>query len=385
MFSLVIITTHPIQYYAPFFQVLAKEKKLKIKVFYTWGESVLQDKFDPDFGKHIEWDIPLLDGYDYHFTKNISKEPGSAHFKGIINPYLITEIKAEKPDAILIYGYAYHSHLKLIRYFKGKVPIWLRGDSTLLDKTAGWKNILKKLYLNWVYKHIDKALYVGQHNRDYFLRYGLKENQLVFIPHAIDNQRFAENRNEEALDLRKKLGLKTSDVLVLFAGKLEPKKNPEILFKAITALNRENIHLLFVGNGVLEKKLKADASTSLSMTHIHFMDFQNQAYMPVVYQACDLFCLPSKGPGETWGLAVNEAMAAGKAILVSDRTGCATDLVREGVNGAIFKSENAKDLETKLKMLSDKELLVTMGEQSERIISNWSYEQQAENIVKALL
>jgi glycosyltransferase involved in cell wall biosynthesis len=383
MFNLTIITTHPIQYYAPFFQELAKEKKLNIKVFYTWGSKVLDDKFDPDFGKHIQWDIPLLEGYDYHFTKNIAKEPSSAHFKGIINPHLITEVEAEKPNAILIYGYAYQSHLKLIRYFKGKVPIWFRGDSTLLDKTAGWKFFLKRLYLNWVYKHIDKALYVGQHNRDYFLKYGVKENQLVFLPHAIDNQRFAEDRREEALNLRKKLGLKYSDILVLFAGKLEPKKNPEILLEAFIELNMEKVHLLYVGNGFLEKGLKSKVE-SKKLQNVYFMDFQNQAYMPVVYQACDLFCLPSKGPGETWGLAINEAMAAGKAVLVSDKAGCTKDLVKHKLNGLTFEAENLEDLKAKLEYQCIKKRLIDMGKESPELISNWSFSKQIELLTKLM-
>ena len=93
------------------------------------------------------------------------------------------------------------------------------------------------------------------------------------------------------------------------------------------------------------------------------MDFQSQQKHPAVYQACDLFCLPSRGPGETWGLAVNEAMASGKAVLVSDKVGCATDLVKEGVNGYVFESGNEGDLFEKLEVLvADKERLSTMGQ-----------------------
>ncbi|MGN6533252.1 MAG: glycosyltransferase family 1 protein, partial [Ginsengibacter sp.] len=83
---LAIITTHPIQYNAPLFSLLAKRNTINIKVFYTWGEKVLQDKFDPGFGKNINWDIPLLEGYDFQFVSNISADPGSHHFGGIDNP-----------------------------------------------------------------------------------------------------------------------------------------------------------------------------------------------------------------------------------------------------------------------------------------------------------
>ena len=94
MKRLAVITTHPIQYNAPLFKLLADRGVLQIKVFYTWGGKVLTEKYDPGFGKTINWDIPLLEGYEYSFVKNISLEPGSYHFKGIINPSLNEEVKA---------------------------------------------------------------------------------------------------------------------------------------------------------------------------------------------------------------------------------------------------------------------------------------------------
>ena len=100
MKKLAIISSHPIQYNAPLFELLHRNGKVRIKVFYTWGKNVLKEKFDPGFGKVIEWDIPLLDGYEYTFVKNKSKKPGSHHFKGIINPTLIREIKEWEADAL---------------------------------------------------------------------------------------------------------------------------------------------------------------------------------------------------------------------------------------------------------------------------------------------
>jgi len=103
--------------------------------------------------------------------------------------------------------------------------------------------------------------------------------------------------------------------------------------------------------------------------------------MPVIYQACDLFCLPSKGPGETWGLAVNEAMACSKAVLVSDKCGCAIDLVQNEKNGAIFKSDSLTDLTSTLKKLTrDKHLLTNYGEFSNSIIQSWNFL----NVAKAI-
>ncbi|KQC02435.1 glycosyltransferase family 4 protein [Pedobacter sp. Hv1] len=374
--KLAIISTHPIQYYAPIFRLL--DNKMDIQVFYTRGDV---PQYDHGFKKNISWDIPLTDGYTYEFLENTAKDKGSHHFKGIINPNAITKINDFKPDAILIYGWAYQSHLKIMRHFKGKILIYFRGDSTLIDQQPGFKNILRSIFLKWVYQHIDTAFYVGTANYAYFKKYGLKEKQLVFAPHAIDNTRFSTDRKDEADQLREKLNIDKEDILILFAGKLEPKKDPELLLDAFIKLNSTNIHLLFVGNGVLEEQLKAKVKND-HLENVLFMDFQNQTQMPVVYQACDLFCLPSKGPGETWGLAVNEAMAAGKAVLVSDKVGCASDLVTNHT-GAIFKSRDLADLSQKLIALTkDKTILKINGQNAFITIQNWSFEQQINAISK---
>ncbi len=395
MKKLAIIITHPIQYYVPVFRLLAKQCVLK--VFYTWGAAGIEAKHDPGFGKSIAWDLPLLEGYDYELLENVAKEPGSHHGKGIVNPAIIVKLTEFAADVILVYGYSYHSHFRAMRHFKGKIPIWFRGDSTLLDEKPGLKALLKQVYLRWVYSYVDKAFYVGTQNKAYFKKYGLKKNQLIFAPHAIDKERFAEDRKQEGLALRKRLGIEENSTLILFAGKLEPKKNPELLLEAFLKLSNEkritnngkqsnNYHLLFVGNGLLEAKLKQIAKREQQTTkNIHFMDFQNQTQMPVVYQACDIFCLPSQGPGETWGLAVNEAMAAEKAIIVSDKVGCATDLVFDNANGFIFKSNDADDLKEKLGTLfKQPNLIDEFGKQSEQIITNWTFEKQVNTLIKEL-
>ena len=382
MKQLAIITTHPIQYYAPVFKLLHQRQLINIKVFYTWGKDAIK-KYDPGFNKEIEWDIPLLDGYPFEWVINTSSQPGSHHFNGIVNPDLNKQLTDFNPDAILVFGWSYNSHLKTMRYFKNKTPVYFRGDSTLLDEQKGIKNTLKSLYLKWVYSHIDHAFYVGTNNKSYFKKYGLKKTQLSFAPHAIDNERFGVDRSAEAIELRAGLGLVPTDILILFAGKFEEKKDPLLLLDTFLQLGQTNCHLLFAGNGALESRLKQRAG---GINNIHFMDFQNQAYMPVIYQACDLFCLPSKGPGETWGLAVNEAMASGKAIIVSDKAGCAADLVKDDDNGATFISGDVDDLLQKLKsIVASKGKLNQYGKHSLNHIKDWNFTNIAMAIESKLL
>lgn len=383
--KLAIITTHPIQYNAPLFEMLSQRSIVDIKVFYTWGESVMKSKYDPGFKKNITWDIPLLIGYEYTFVKNISKHPGSNHYRGIINPTLINEIETWGADAILVFGWKFKSHLKCLKYFSKKITVLFRGDSTLLDNAQkGFKSIIKSLILKSVYKHIDYCLYVGNENKKYYLKYGIKEKQLIFAPHAIDNTRF---NVKSVFTLREHLYINKNNFVFLFAGKLEHKKNPILLLNAFIVLNIPNTNLIIVGNGELELDIKNIISkTEQSIRERIFMiDFQNQQRMPMVYKTADVFVLPSQGPGETWGLAVNEAMASGVPVIVSNKCGCFSDLIEDYKNGILFKSNDLNSLIAAMKfMVEHKDQKRLMGKNAVEFILNWSYKKVCTSVESIL-
>lgn len=345
MKKLAIISTHPIQYNAPLFRLLAESKTLHPRVFYTWEQSGKGAKYDPGFGKNIEWDIPLLEGYEFEFVTNTADDPGTHHFKGMINPGLNPAIEAWKPDVLLVYGWSYDSHLKALRHFHGRIPVLFRGDSTLLNEKPGLRKMLRRVFLTWVYRHVDYALYVGTNNKDYFLKHGLKQRQLVLAPHAVDNRRFSASdaeRRAEAAEWKRSLGIKPDERVVLYAGKLETYKDPAFIVGLAERWKELPVRVILVGNGQLEKELKERAK---DIPGIIFLDFQNQSRMPVVYRLADVFILSSHsqthGAGmstqnETWGLGANEAMACGCGLMLCSGVGGAVDLVREGVNGIIF-------------------------------------------------
>jgi glycosyltransferase involved in cell wall biosynthesis len=105
----------------------------------------------------------------------------------------------------------------------------------------------------------------------------------------------------------------------------------------------------------------------------------------MVYRLGDVLVLPSRGPGETWGLAVNEAMASERPAIVSDRVGCAPDLIVQDKTGAIFRSEDVEALTTTLRaMLDNRAKIPTMGVAAAAHISGWSIEKQADQMVTAI-
>lgn len=381
--KIAIVTTHPIQYNAPWFRLLAAGGKVKPKVFYTWSQVEGGNQYDPGFGKNVKWDIPLLEGYEYSFVNNVANRPGSHHRKGINNPTLIKEIEAWKPDAVLVFGWNFVSHLQCIRYFHKKIPVLFRGDSTLLRNQNLILRTARLVYLKWVYSFIDFALYVGTENRKYFKKYGLQESQLIFAPHAIDTDRFADKDGcyqSLANTWKLKLGIPDNRLVILYAGKFEEIKCPSIIIYLAKKLSGYPVHFIMAGNGPLENDLKLKAS---AINQITFVDFQNQQQMPVLYRLADFFILTSAS--ETWGLGINEAMASGRAVIARNTCGCAVDLVEEGVNGFVFDFLDINALISKIQIIiEDKLEWSKMGKKSMEKIASYSFGEILKSIEEIL-
>ena len=386
---LAVVTTHPVQYYAPLFRQLAERGVVEVHVFYGWRGAV-EATADPGFGTTFAWDVPLLDGYAHTFVENVSPDPGTHHAAGIDAPGMVAAIEAWAPDAVLVLGWNYRAHREVMRAFHGRVPVLFRGDSTLLDETGGvagrLRTLARRLALRWIYRTVDHAVYVGTRNRAYFEAHGLQEGQLTWAPHAVDNDRFAGEAGgpvdyeAEALAWRETLGLDATDRVIVFVGKLEPKKAPDVLLDAFERLPAGSAHLIYCGTGPLEDDLRHRAR---QRGDVHFVGFQNQSRMPVAYRLGNVLLLPSRGPGETWGLAVNEAMASGRAVIVSDRVGCAPDLVTDQ-NGRVVPADDPDALASALAEVLSPGVAEAMGRASRELIAEWSMEEAARGIEHAV-
>ena len=114
--------------------------------------------------------------------------------------------------------------------------------------------------------------------------------------------------------------------------------------------------------------------------------------MPRTYAAGDVMVLPSYGAGETWGLAVNEAMCLGRPVIASDHVGCAADLVKPEQTGLIFPAGDVEALAHCLRRAlgqsrgaeGDRSPLCQWGQAGQAHISHYSYDQATEGLLEAL-
>lgn len=383
------LLSHPIQYFSPLLELLAKQDNITLKVYYCSDHGVSQ-KIDKEFGRIVTWDIPLLDGYEYEFLNNTSSNPSVTNFWGLINLGIFAKLRKDKPDILIVHGWGYFTHWFAISTAKLLgIRVWLRGETPLKQEIAqkkdknSWRNYLYKYFL---FKGIDKFLYIGLENKKFYNHFGISDNDLIFAPYCIDNQRFVNSYNSiksQKNSLRKNLGIADLTTVFLFCGKLIDKKQPLLLLEAYKNMKSLNKALLLVGDGNLQSAVNEYISAN-NLVNIHVLGFKNQSELAQYYTMADIFVLPSTF-GETWGLVANEAMNFELPLLVSDMVGCVEDLVIEGENGYVFENENSVDLQIKMDMMIENRNFMTLaGKKSHKLIQNYSIETIVRNLKEGI-
>jgi len=348
MKRLAILASHPIQYYSPLFRDISKH--LDLTVFYG-HEATAQDQAKAGFGVRFDWDVDLLTGYRSEFLRNTSRYPGLDSFSGIDTPEIGSRLKHGNFDALLLMGWHRKCFIQALLTAKRiRLPVMVRGDSHLQTPRSWLKRKSKDLIYPHFLKMFDAALVVGERNRLYWNHYSYPPDQIFHSPHCVDNDWFAVNASLEAgLELRRSLSVSHDTKLVLFAGKLVAFKRPCDLIQAVSKVNSK-IDVVVAGDGELAGEIRALAESK--NVNLHMLGFCNQSRMPSVYAACDLLVLPSDAR-ETWGLVVNEALAASRPVLISDHVGCAPDMAALLGSNVVFALGDTEHLAKQMRVQLD--------------------------------
>jgi glycosyltransferase involved in cell wall biosynthesis len=385
--KIVFINTHPVQYLAPLYQEMASgQTNFELEVWYCTTHG-LNAEVDKQFGRAIQWDVPLLEGYRHRFLKNYALQPSIYSFWGMLNLEIFEGIaRLPKRSAIVVLGWNNFSYLAAI--VTAKIfghSVCLRCENTLKKETLR-RGVLKRLQravLRYaVFPLIDYFLYVGEQNKHFYRQYGVESKKLIFSPYAVDNRRF---RSEAAVltpqkqQLRMSMELPTDKKVVLFTGKFVPVKRVFDLLDAFHQVRELDAVLVLVGDGELKDELLRRIQDLRLDKQVFLPGFANQREIARYYALADVLILCSES--ETWGLSVNEALNFGLPVLVSDTVGCAEDLVRDGENGFIFPKGNtvqlAKDLRFVLENHAWRETAATASRQ---IVSRYSYSHTIQNL-----
>jgi glycosyltransferase involved in cell wall biosynthesis len=376
--NILVFTTHPIQYQVPLFKLLSKNKNLNVKVIYASNHGAI-NSIDKDFQVKFSWDINMFNGYNYEILEK--KINVNSFFLNTNKIY--SKFREKKIDLCLILGWNNLFYLKAIfwSFFFG-VPIIARAESNLLKKDSLIKKTLKKIVFYIFFKLFHKFLYIGKANYDFYKNYGVSNEKLIPGPYSVDNN-FFNNFKINKIKIKSELKISKNKIIYIFSGKFIPRKRPLDILYAILDLREKklNYHFIFIGDGQ-QKKECIDFAKKNCLSNITFLGFVNQRKIREYYAIADIIIMPSEY--ETWGLAVNEAMASGCACIVSNKCGCFKDLVYtrgEKKNGFIYQvGDIAKIKELFIFFDKNKKKIKNMKKNSLSIIQNFNLKKTSESI-----
>jgi glycosyltransferase involved in cell wall biosynthesis len=383
--SVAHLVSHPVQYYVPLYRELASRPAIALTVYY-YSSATLREFHDPGFGRAVRWDTELLDGYRARFCASAERARVGGGWRRQPNWDVVREVVRGGFDVVWLHGYNHPTSVLAAMAARAVgARLLIREDQTLLDPRPWWKRAAKAVILRALFSQAT-GLYVGARNRQYFAHYGIPDCRLFAAPHCVDNTLFrarAAALASERQVIRARLGISDGAPVVLFCGKLIDKKQPRLLLEAYDRIRRERAcWLLLAGDGA-ERAAIETFVRSRGLPRVVLAGFLNQSELPAAYTAADLLVLPSAWH-ETWGLVVNEAMNFGLPVVVSDKVGCAADLVRHGWNGFVVPHRDAEALAEAIgRLVVDPLLRAEFGARSRALVEAYSIERCADGIVAA--
>jgi glycosyltransferase involved in cell wall biosynthesis len=310
-------------------------------------------------------------------------------FWSLVCPGVWTEIRSGRHDAVWLHGYAYAADVLAFLAAKSRgLPVFYRSETHLGLQRSGWKRRLRDWVLSTAARFVDAFLAIGTANRDYYRALGVPEHKIFDVPYTVDNDRFMASAKLNAAErqtVRQKFGLPPGRPVVLFASKLVTRKHPDHLVHVMARLRDEGVEasLLFVGSGEMEPALRSLVVHYNLDRSVFFGGFVNQAELPRVYAASDVFVLPAEN--EPWGLIVNEVLCAGVPVIVAHEVGCVPDLVHHGENGLLVQAGDIGSLTDAVRrLLLDDHTRVSMGQKGFAMIDEWNYERCRRGVVAAV-
>ena len=388
---LAMLVTHPIQYQAPMIRRLAAMPDVELHVFFQSRFSMTPFK-DPGFGEVMQWDVPLVEGYDHTFLPIAYGRDDHIDIWRPVNRGFVATLRKGRFDALWLHGYArpYNVAVGLRARLHG-IRLLIRDDVHKGgNRRRPFYELVKKALVGAYRAAGAGYLAVGTLNGRYYEELGAPKDRIFLLPYAVDNGFFragAAKAAGEVAALRESLDLEPGAFVILFAGKFMARKRAGDLLAAYRRLltmiageGRPAPYLIYAGSG---EKLAETRAAADGLERVRFLGFQGQTELPRLFGLCDVFVMPSAV--EPWGLVVNEVMNAGKAVIVTDEAGCGPDLVRPGENGFIYPTGDVEALAQSLATLvRDPALAARMGERSRQIIDGWSFEEDCEGLRLAL-
>lgn len=377
-----VLSELPTPYRWPLFERIARLPELDVTVlFYARTES------DRDWGLAIDESpdarprVEFLPGRAFHVRGR-----RSLYFHW--NPGIRARLSEGDFDVVVAPGWSMPSTLAAIRLCRRRrIPYVIFSESNELAPRAGWWRATKRVALRPLVSGAAAWLSTGTLSARYLERHGAAPERIFRFANTPDVDALRESidaarpRREAT---RAALGVPPGAVMGLFVGRLIGAKDPLRLVESQALLERDGDApwTVLVGDGT-EREAVAERVKELGVEQLVLAGARRPEDLPATWAAADLFVLPSVH--EPWGVVVNEAMAAGLPIVLSDRVGAAPDLLVDGENGRVFPAGDETALAAAIAdVVRDPDRRAAMGAASAQRVLAWRYESSVQGFSDAV-
>ncbi|PMO59272.1 hypothetical protein BCT07_09685 [Vibrio breoganii] len=306
-YDLIFITNVPSFYKVNLYNEISKKKKIKV-IFISQNSIVRNDDFVKD---DFHFDYVILNKGNY---QNRSK------FKSFF--MLVHHLVSSKYKYLIYPGWEF-LELFLLSFMLSKQKNALIIESSIYETvTTGYKWFFKRIYLG----NMSLAFPSGKLQRD-ILELAKFKGEINYT-HGVGLFNF---KKEIEIQVAKR---KPQELKFLYVGRLSPEKNLELLVDVFNVLG---LNLTIIGDGPSMSKL-----VGKSNENIKYKGYVDNLLLEKIYTEHDVFILPSIS--EPWGLVVEEALAKGLPVIVSNKVGCLSDLVTNYESGTVFMFNEQKSL-----------------------------------------
>jgi glycosyltransferase involved in cell wall biosynthesis len=276
-------------------------------------------------------------------------------------------------SAVICLGYGDLGRVRIIRWCYGRgIPCFVWGDSNIANEhLSRSRALLKRALVTRVLSWCAGALAVGSRGVAYFEKYGMPRERIFLFPLEPDYALIEKLPKATFDEVRQRYALRPKRRRIVFSGRLVQLKRVDLLIDAFAALaaDRPEWDLVIIGDGPKAGEWKQRVPDGLCDRVVWVGFLANQAEVTAVYKLSDVLALTSEK--EAWALVVNEAAAAGLAIVCSSVPGAGAELVRDGVNGRVFPSGDLAALTAALREVTDPANIDRLKDASRTILESW--------------
>ncbi|MGQ0626978.1 MAG: glycosyltransferase family 4 protein [Phycisphaerales bacterium] len=302
-----------------------------------------------------------------------SSRPGRALHEWHKGGRIIGHLRQHPPGALLLCGYNDPCRLRVLRWATSQgIPTFLVGDSNIHGESVrGIKALVKKRLVGWVVSRCAGVMPCGGYGAEFFAQYGATPTRTFYVPYEPDYALIENLDPAFIVAAAAKWGLDPARRRIVYCSRMIDLKRPGLALEAFVriAQERPEFDLLMIGDGPLKAAVEGSIPEHLR-GRVRFTGFiGSQPEISALYRSSHIFLHTSIY--EPWGVVINESACAGMAIACTRTVGAAGELVRDGVNGALFNPDDLEGTVRALRTITDPARLPVFAAASRNVLADW--------------